>query len=313
MSPSKDSVNKKKSSTSEKQDIESQEEKFLAGALESLLGAHVDVELERFDSNSTIQDFAKEWMNVVPFEILGVEETLVFQKDEKDLFIIVAPTTTFLLYLDAYLGLDVEELCSNESLWSEFSQELSSRAAMTEEERTAFEVAAPSLGFLNPAWGKGGEYRFDEKSHGWKTSFSENDLANVAELLNGNSARWEIYSFKLRGRAFHFALISSSLPSRDGANGDGMERAGRTLQGASEIKKDCKKEVCIRIAEGRASEDVLRNLKPGDVLTTDAPADKLFEAIVDGKVAFLVKAGLFQGTPAVQVKEILEGEIQGKG
>ena len=48
-------------------------------------------------------------------------------------------------------------------------------------------------------------------------------------------------------------------------------------------------------------------------MTTDAPADKLFEAIVDGKVAFLVKAGLFQGTPAVQVKEILEEEIQGKG
>ncbi|MGN0930364.1 MAG: FliM/FliN family flagellar motor switch protein [Thermoguttaceae bacterium] len=305
-------MNKKKNSTSEKHEIESQEEEFLAGALERLLGAHVDVELERFDFKSTIQDFAKEWMNVVPFEILGVEETLVFQKDEKDLFILVAPTTTFLLYLDAYLGLDIEELCSNESLWSEFSQELSARAAMTEEERTAFEVAAPSLGILNSSWGKGEENRLDGKNGGWKTTFTENDLANVAGLLNGDIARWSIYSFQLRGRTFHFALISPFLTSNGVANGDGKGQGARTFQDLNEIKKDCKTKVCIRIAEGRVSEDVLRNLKPGDVLTTDAPADKLFEAIVDGKVAFLVKAGLFQGTPAVQVKEILGGGVQGK-
>lgn len=312
MASSQDSVKKDKNSFSAKYTTDEQDEKFLAGALDRLLGAHVDVELKRFGSNSTIQDFAKEWMNVVPLDVLGVEETLVFEKEKKDWFIIVAPTTTFLLYLDAFLGLDIEELCTNESLWSEFSQELSARAAMTEEERTAFEFAAPNLGVLHSAWGQEDENRFDGKDHGWKTTFSENDLANVLGDLNGVSARWSIYSFDLRGRSFNFALISPSLTSRQVANGDEKGQEDRAFQDSNEVQKNCKKKVYIRIAEGRVSEDVLRNLKPGDVLTTDAPADKLFEAIVDGKVAFLVKAGLFQGTPAVQVKEILEGDVQGK-
>ena len=312
MASSKNNANKEKNSIPEKPHVGEQGEKYLGGALERLLGTNVDVKLERFGVNTTIQDFADEWMNVVPFEILGVEETLVFQKDEKESFIVVAPTTTLLLYLDAYLGLDIEELCSDDSLWSAFSQELSSRAAMTAEERTAFEVAASSLGLLNPAWGKGAGDRFDEKNLEWKTTFSENELADVAASLNGVSIRWSIYSFDLSGRSFYFSLVYPASSSRALDNEKEKGGESRTLQGANIDREDRAKKVCIRIAEGVVAEDALRNLKPGDVLTTDAPADKLFEAIVDGKIAFLVKAGLFQGTPAVQVKEIFEGGAQGK-
>ncbi len=61
-------------------------------------------------------------------------------------------------------------------------------------------------------------------------------------------------------------------------------------------------ELAIVVERGEMSAESWRRLQPGDVLTTDVPANALFLGLVDDAPRFLCRPGLFRGAAAVQIK-----------
>lgn len=61
-------------------------------------------------------------------------------------------------------------------------------------------------------------------------------------------------------------------------------------------------DLSIVVEQGQMSAESWRNLKPGDVLTTNVPANALFLGLLDGVPRFLCRPGLFRGAAAIQIK-----------
>ncbi|MBQ2850927.1 MAG: FliM/FliN family flagellar motor switch protein [Thermoguttaceae bacterium] len=61
-------------------------------------------------------------------------------------------------------------------------------------------------------------------------------------------------------------------------------------------------ELAVVVERGEMSAESWRRLKPGDILTTDVPANALFLGLVDDAPRFLCRPGLFRGAAAVQIK-----------
>lgn len=61
-------------------------------------------------------------------------------------------------------------------------------------------------------------------------------------------------------------------------------------------------DLSIVVEQGQMSAESWRRLQPGDVLTTNVPANALFLGLVDGVPRFLCRPGLYRGAAAVQIK-----------
>lgn len=61
-------------------------------------------------------------------------------------------------------------------------------------------------------------------------------------------------------------------------------------------------DLSIVVEQGQMPAESWRRLKPGDLLTTNVPANALFLGLLDGAPRFLCRPGLFRGAAAVQIK-----------
>ena len=75
----------------------------------------------------------------------GAPQSFFFLNDAGERFLVVAPTATILLLLDAFLGIDVEKLCDDDALWRELCDSARKRPELTELEKEILSVAAPRV------------------------------------------------------------------------------------------------------------------------------------------------------------------------
>ena len=288
--------------TSRRQD-DSAFREALAALLES-----PDVELTRRDEETgSCQKLARLVEEEARKNANGAPQTFYFLHENGERFLVVAPTATVLLILDAFLGIDVAKLCGDAALWRDLCESSRKRPDLTELESEIILVEASRLGALNSRW-FAPEIAEGTAKPKWKTRFYGRDFQKAADYLDEEKLRWERRTFKLRKRLFTLTVAApcatfvQTAPAKTDATPIPLPDLDASEKDAArqEIKT-----IVARVAKGTIAEEEWRSLKPGDVLTTDVPADSLFELLVDDKVVFRVKPGLFQGRPAVQIKERL--------
>ena len=104
------------------------------------------------------------------------------------------------------------------------------------------------------------------------------------------------------------------LPNdKKGTEGEGRKPvAKKCLQGTlDEFDKNGDKTALftVEIGCGEMSPEEWKALKPGAILKTNLPVKELFVGVVDGRPRFLVKPGVYRGTPAAQIKSFLQSSI----
>ncbi|MGI6401694.1 MAG: FliM/FliN family flagellar motor switch protein [Thermoguttaceae bacterium] len=250
------------------------------------------------------QSLADEWRAEGPNMELGALQTFCFRHELDDGFLFLAPLTTVLFLFDAFLGLDVESLCSDDALWREFTESARRTPELTDVELEVLAGEAPRLGTLRPDW-------FDQavadgtREPDWQTKYTGQNLQKSVAYLGDETLYWERRAFELKGRVFPWTLVFSAARSDSSAvRCPALDLESIPLPDFEQASSpDERKTMIVRVATGSTTEEAWRALKPGDFLTTDAPSDKLFDAIVDGDVVFRVKPGLYRGQTAVQIKE----------
>lgn len=246
------------------------------------------------------QEFRSEWRAATRNNNYGDSEAIFFQNESNERFVIVAPTATVLLFLDSFLGVDAEFLCEDAALWRGFCEELQEMPKLTALERKLFYGEAARLGVLCPGW-----YREDiakgTETPRWRARVLA--LKDAVETLDDN-LYWERRAIELKGRVFPWAILCDFSVFHARTELDDGKKAYESLPEAPEVN-DGRKTMIVRIASGTAKKELLDALRPGDILKTDAPADSLFDAVVDGVVVFRVRPGMCGGRMAVQIKEKL--------
>ena len=254
----------------------------------------------------TYRDLQRQWGTL---RWKGEQESLqaaFFQDASDERLLLVVPTSTLQFLLDVFLGLDVERLSSDRRKWRLFVESNGKTNGLTELEREVFLGEAPRLGVFNPRW-------FDEavaegnKEPLWRTRFLGQDLRKGVDFMGDGTVYWEIRNVELNGLCLGIALLfdASALPEsseRQTISKTESEPEAIVLPDFEKMEEPVT--MTVRIASGTMEETDWLALRPGDILTTDAPADQLFDAIVDNKVIFKVRPGLYRGQPAVQIKEI---------
>ncbi len=283
------------------------DESSVREALEALLDASGVEATRRDEETGSYRELTRRASSETRKGASGAPQSFFFLNDVGERFLVVAPTATVLLLLDAFLGLDVEKICDDDLLWRDLCESARKRPELTELEKEALSVAAPRIGALNPRWFTR-ELAEGSAKPKWKTRFLGQNFQKGADFLDDATIRWERWSFKLRGRVFNLLLAQpSATPVEPSPTIPESKPAPETtpIPLPDFDPPDVVKTLIARVATGTVAEEEWRALKPGDVLTTDVPADALFDAIVDDKVLFRVKPGLFQGRPAIQFKERL--------
>ncbi len=224
-----------------------------------------------------------------------VEAPLILLQSADARFGVVAPRETFLLFLRASLGFDVERICQDEILW----RDLTSRrgADFTELEQAALNFASSRLGALFPS-------DATNEESGWRGEFFERPTRETLETYGAEPCYWEERVLEIAARRFPFRLCFpfSNFLGKNARFPVELDAAPSTRQPDESERV----EVAVEIARGDVDARRWENLKPGDVLTTDVPADALFTVFFDGKPTFRARPGVFRGVTSVQLKERID-------
>ena len=241
-------------------------------------------------------------------------ETLLLGDQKGARYLFVAPSSTFRLLFDAALGFDVATLCANKALWNDFNADAQTPLTPFEEEALAQEAA--SFAALSPV------ARFSSSP---TVAAFRPTSTRVALELDDALFYWERRVLRLGARSFPWTLVfptrllapladaalsrestpRSSLspappaePSRSTApfSSDASAFSASALPGSSSF------ELAVVVERGEIPAESWRRLKPGDVLTTNVPANALFLGLVNDAPRFLCRPGLFRGAAAVQIK-----------
>lgn len=297
--------------TNDRKSSRPQDESALQRALEALLGESCVKTSRLAQETGARQDLARSVAEEARKLATGAPQTFYFLHDDGERFLVVMPTATLLMTTYAFLGIDVVKYCDDSVLWREFCDSAKNRPELTEIETEIVRDAAPRFGVLNPRW-FAQEIAEGVATPSWKARFLGQNFDKTADYLGDAPLRWERYSFKIQKRSFTLTIAQPvSVPDRDlpssaaDSDSDAAPIPLPDFDATQPVETpDPVKTMIVRVAEGTIEEPEWRSLKPGDVLTTNVPADALFEALVDAKIVFRVKPGLSQGRPAVQIKEI---------
>ena len=230
-------------------------------------------------------------------------------------FLFVAPARTFELFLDCLLEVDVVKLCAT----PDFRTSDFYLTRTTELER---DVLRKTLWRLGALFADGS--RVDESN--WRGEW-RGDWVEVARDLGDEVFYWETRALELGSARFPLALLfsrdslfldSERIDRVSGGSND--ERDAETKKGVVEgsvnefdAAGNRTVELVVEVGSGEISEEEWRALRPGSILTTNASADDLFLARLDGIPAFRVKPGAYRGTTAVQFKERIGGSLVRRG
>ncbi|MBQ7814325.1 MAG: FliM/FliN family flagellar motor switch protein, partial [Thermoguttaceae bacterium] len=156
--------------------------------------------------------------------------------------------------------------------------------------RAAFALDAPLLYWERRS------IRLAERVFPWTVVFSTRFLASLVDATSfceparpTNSTRSVYFNASCSPPPSTFA--SSSFPCDESRRSPSSDDAPKTVF-----------DLAIVVEQGQMSAESWRRLKPGDLLTTNVPANALFLGLLDGAPRFLCRPGLFRGAAAVQIK-----------
>lgn len=231
-------------------------------------------------------------------------------------YLFVAPSSTFRLLFDAALGFDVEALCANEAFWNDFNADLQAPLTSFEEEALAQEAA--SFAALSPT----------ALLASSPTVVAFRPTPNrVALELDDVLFYWERRVLRLGGRYFPWTFVfptrllaplTDAALSRESTPAERSPFSSRrpvppsqptepfssdaSTFSASTLPTSPTFELAVVVERGEMPAESWRRLKPGDVLTTNVPANALFLGLVNDAPRFLCRPGLFRGAAAVQIQ-----------
>ncbi len=262
---------------------------LLATAARRLTAPTADVVFDRFGF-ATPNDFERE----NGFDDFSGAESLLFENARGARFLLVAPRSTFRLFFDAALGFDVAAICANEALWTRFNAD--ARAPLTPFELDAFSPEFPRFAPLCPlASDDGGPT--DEPLDDWRPVSFARAAARGTLDLDDDLVYWERRLIRASNRVFPWTFFVSTRLLASTA--DAAAEAFSSPRSAPAAERTF--EFSVVVERGEATADFWRRLKPGDVLTTNAPANALFLGLLDGEPRFLCRPGLFRGAAAAQI------------
>lgn len=297
-------------------------ESFFVDAARRLTAPSAEVLFDGFGF-APLDDFARRFANP-----LGVpSETLLLGDADGARYLFVAPSSTFRLLFDAALGFDVEAFCANEALWNDFNAD--AQTPLTPFEEEAFAQEAASFAALSPV----------AVLSSSPSAVSFRPTANrVALELDDALFYWERRVLRLGARRFPWTLVFptrflapladaalprefSEPPTRTPSSGFPQPTLSPYFQPSAPerfaepspapVVSDASAfppaaassfELAVVVERGEMSAESWRRLQPGDVLTTNVPANALFLGLVDDAPRFLCRPGLFRGAAAVQIK-----------
>lgn len=289
-----------------------------AKAARRLTAPTAEVRFDRFGF-ATLDDFSRRFAEVADAASLA----LLFADDRGFRFLLVAPPSTLRLLFAATLGFDVAELCANEALWSDFNADVQTPPTSFEQETFAQEAArfaalSPFPSLVSPS------------ADVWRLVSFPSSPFRAAHELDDVLFYWERRFICLAKRVFPWTLVFSTrrlLPLVDaalprqtpetslaarrptqapnasfpsGAPSDVLVPSNSAESLNSSPNNDV--ELAVVVERGEMSADAWRRLKPGDVLTTNVPANALFLGLVDGAPRFLCRPGLFRGAAAIRIQ-----------
>ncbi|MBR4103215.1 MAG: FliM/FliN family flagellar motor switch protein [Thermoguttaceae bacterium] len=245
------------------------------------------------------------------------------------------------LLFDAALGFDVAALCANKALYGDFNADARQPLTPFEEEAFAPEfprfaalsplaTAAPDASsstddawrlvssLLPPSraafaldapllyWERR-SIRLAEQVFPWTVVFSTRFLASLIDAAPCRDAAQPTNSppSPFSSSSSSSRLDDSPRPTFDAFSFpcdeppfSPVESSPSRLDAAPKTAFD----LSIVVEQGQMSAESWRRLKPGDLLTTNVPANALFLGLLDGAPRFLCRPGLFRGAAAVQIK-----------
>ena len=262
----------------------------------------------------------------------AVSETLLLGDDRDVRCLFVAPPSTFRLLFNAALGFDVAALCANETLWNDFNADAQTPLTSFEEEAFAQEAArfaalSPPAVFTSPPsvvsfrptsnrvalelddvlfyWERR-VLRLADRDFPWTLVFPTRFLAPLADaaLARDFSA---LAPSPSSTQSPTFADFPSVSPRH---SADPAKPTVSVCSDASPFPASADSvspsenafEFAVVVERGEMPTDSWRRLQPGDILTTNAPANALFLGLVNDAPRFLCRPGLFRGAAAVQIK-----------
>jgi len=207
-------------------------------------------------------------------------------------FFFVASYETFLLFLCASLGFDVERICRDEVLWRDLTSNRGVSSTELERETSAFVSTRLSAFFPNADAGN---------KRNWRGDFFERPTRELLERRGDESCYWEERVLEIGAKRFPWRLCfpfsnflgeNASFPVEPD-----LTRTSRRFGESDRV------EVAVEIGRGSVDAERWKTLKPGDVLATETSADALFTVLLDGEPTFKARPGVFRGVTSVQLKE----------
>ena len=259
-------------------------------------------------------------------------------------FSVVAPASTFQLVLDSWLGFDVVKLCqendaSRGRMFSEHTTRLEREILDTQTSRLG--RLCPHVPVFNDWKARRLEdlsekisTQLDELGYYWEqrsfeisgSRFSWFIVFPIKVLFNRQEIGYYSSSLEVNGEDKSFSVkvesnahAHSSTSPRSGAqttkanevqerrlsNAGSKKIIDGTLRETDEQGKRTV-EVTVEIGSDETSVERWNELRPGSILTTGLPANKLFVALFNGRPAYYVKPGLYRNASAVQIKSKID-------
>lgn len=299
---------------------------YFSGAARSLTrSARADVEFLRFGWSRPSLELLD------AHAAFGRTNSLVATSDSGRQVVALLPTRTALILLLAQLGYDLEAFCRDRSVWRDFESATREDAVMTSLECATFERLRRRFAILTPAITLS-EIVYDdlETEEEWRVDFIPNDTERVARILGRDDYYFEESSIVVGKRKFPWTtmypmkdLLGASdgdvtrekNAERDTTEYEARDRAtkrpaapsheDRTSAPSSDAT-DGKRRLDVVVARGTMPIAAWRALKPGDVLTTSAPSEQLFDVVLDGKVILRGRPGIYRGAHAIQIQELVD-------
>ena len=228
--------------------------------------------------------------------------------------LLVLPAETALTFVLEGLGYDLGALCANKTLTRDLFE--GDSTSLTELEVELLARAGRRLIALVPNWSRGGAESVGAEP--WKLRrFSES--GKRTSLVDFTWGYWETRSIRLNGRAFGWTTLwnaettfgaslerptfrrrETEVQSPDAVETSGARKGGDPESDSAFVE--------VVIARGEIPADFVSALKPGDVLTTEVPADRLFDVYIDGRLSYRGRPGVYRQETAVRLAELAEGE-----
>lgn len=300
----------------------------LADSARRLTTPTADVFFERCGF-ATPEDLARSLADAAPLP----SQALLFADARDARFLVAAPPSTLRLLFDAALGFDVAALCANEAFYVDFNAD--ARQPLTPFEEEAFAPEFPRFASLSPLATAFVSRDATSSVEVWRPVSSLLPPRRAAFALDAPLLYWERRSIRLAERVFpwtvvfstrflaslidatafcetprtanstRFSYFNASCPPSSRStfpSPSSLDDESRFSPPAPDGPSKTDFDLAIVVEQGQMSAESWRRLKPGDVLTTNVPANALFLGLLDGKPRFLCRPGLFRGAAAVQIK-----------